>query len=665
MKRPFPIFWVHRRRDNGKPRPMCGFSGLLSARSVDRDLLQRMGDAIAHRGPDDEGQWLDHEAGIGLAHRRLAIVDLSPSGHQPMVSEDGRLILVFNGEIYNHQSIRAGLEASGRSPEHGWRGHSDTETLLQAIAVWGLERALKCAVGMFALALWDRFERRLSLARDRFGEKPLYYGWAEKDFVFGSELKALRCHPEFPKAVDRQALAAYAARNYVPAPYSIHPNVFKLPPGHILTIGLPAAATPSAAPLTSVPYWRYRDVALGGLNELISDEADALAELEQVLGSALAGQSMADVPIGAFLSGGVDSSLVCALYQQHSTSKIRTFSIGFEESAYDESARARAVADHLATDHHELIATVAECRDVIPLLPTIFDEPFADSSQIPTYLVSRFARGEVTVAISGDGGDELFAGYNRHQAFPRFWGKMSQLPAPLRRAGSDAVGRVPASALRFLGRVSGLSRLTANPGKIRKFAKVAANANGVEDVTDAFLDEWHGLGNPVRGVAPFRRASDLGPAPDLVSVTYADAVGYLPDDILVKVDRASMAVSLESRVPFLDHRVAALAARIDPALKVRGGKGKHILRTLLDRHVPRPLIDRPKAGFAVPVGEWIKGPLRDWAEYLLDRRRLEQGGYWDAGLVRARWDAHLAGVDSTPAIWSVLMFQAWLESQKR
>jgi asparagine synthase (glutamine-hydrolysing) len=634
---------------------MCGIAGVFGPNGGNAALLEAMGGSLFHRGPDDGGVWSDPAAQIGFAHRRLAVVDLSPLGHQPMVSESGRWVLSYNGEIYNHYTLRAELEAAGLQPEGGWRGHSDTETLVAAIAAWGLEAALQRATGMFALALWDRDERRLHLARDRFGEKPLYYGRVGRDFLFASELKAIRVHPEFSGEVDRDALASYAALSVIPAPQSIYRGLSKLMPGSILTI-----AAPGAVPAIA-PYWSYRDVVLDGLVHPIRDERQALDELDAALRVAIAGQAVADVPVGAFLSGGIDSSTIVALYQAVSGSAVRTYTIGFDEAGYDESHDARTVASHLGTIHHDHRVGVKEARDIIPLLPTVYDEPFADSSQIPTYLVSRFARGEVTVAISGDGGDELFAGYNRHRVAPAMWGRMQRLPTPLRRLA----GHIPPSAFTLLAKLGGERRAGLGV-KAAKAARIMAGTQNLDDVYDSFLDEWYGLGSPVLGGnARARQHALAGDIPDIVRVTYADAVGYLPDDILAKVDRAAMAVSLETRVPFLDHQVAAVAARIDPALKVRGGKGKYILRQLLGRHVPHAFFERPKAGFAVPVGEWIRGPLRDWAEGLLSHERLEREGYWDSQAVRRRWEGHLDGRTATPAIWSVLMFQAWLDQQAR
>lgn len=655
---------------------MCGIAGLISARRVDPELLGRMGDVIAHRGPDDAGIWIDAEAGVGFAHRRLSIVDLSPHGHQPMQSADGRFVVNYNGEIYNHGELRAELETRGQAPEGGWRGHSDTETLLQAIAARGLEAAVGKAVGMFAFAAWDRKERALHLVRDRFGEKPLYYGWAGGDFVFGSELKSLRLHPAFDHAIDRDALGLYAARTYVPAPRSIYRRIFKLEPASILSLSLDAVLRPLAEPpregerdgVRLVRYWSYRDVLRRGLAEPITSEAEALAELDRALSDAVKGQSAADVPVGAFLSGGIDSSTVCALYQRHSSRKIRTFSIAFDQAGFNEADFAREVAAHLKTVHSEHLVTVREARDVIPLLPAIYDEPFADSSQIPTFLVSRFARGEVKVALTGDGGDELFGGYNRHFQAPRLWQRLRRVPRPIRAAAGASLGLVPQ---RLWQQAAGMlpARHRHLGGKANKALRLAGSAESFDDVYAAFLDEWSGEPSPVIGFDEGANGLDLdlgAGAPDALRIMYCDAVSYLPDDILAKVDRASMAVSLETRVPFLDHRVAEVAARIPLNLKVRGPTGKYILRQLLYRHVPAQLFDRPKAGFAVPVGEWIKGPLRGWAEELLDPARLAADGWFDAGVVRRRWADHLSGRrDSTPALWAVLMFQAWLDNQSK
>lgn len=643
---------------------MCGIAGSWSPKGGGIEATA-MADTLYHRGPDDGGVWADPSAGVALLHRRLAIVDLSACGAQPMHSVDERWVIAFNGEIYNHMDLRT--QVGSAIP---WKGHSDTETLIACIAAWGLERTLEACVGMFAFALWDRRDRVLHLARDRFGEKPLYYGWAGGDFLFASELKAMRAHPRFANPIDRGALADFAARNYVPAPRSIYRDIYKLEPGCILSITPDAARSAPGAPpaegrnggLTLTRYWSYRDILAAGVADPIEAEEDAIAALDEVLGQAIAGQAMADVPVGAFLSGGIDSSTVVALYQRHSSTPVRTFSIGFEEAGFNEAEYAKEVARHFGTVHQERYVSVQETRDVIPLLPAMYDEPFADSSQIPTHLVSRFAREQVTVALSGDGGDELFAGYNRHFAAPQLWDRLSLLPRPLRAAASAPLSLLPPALWNALPG----KRAPHFGSKIQKALRVAGQARRFDDVYASFLDEWSFDRSPVLGSdGPKPIDLNLFPgAPDALRMMYADATTYLPDDILVKVDRAAMAVSLETRVPFLDHRVAAVAARIPLALKIKNGRGKHVLRELLYRQAPRALFERPKAGFAIPIGSWLRGPLRPWAEELLAPSRLNSDGYFDATTVQARWRDHLSGHrDGTAALWAVLMFQAWLAEQ--
>ena len=650
---------------------MCGIAGIISASRLEERDVRRLIDPIAHRGPDDEGVWLDSEVGVGLGHRRLAILDLSPAGHQPMASADGRYVITYNAEIYNHAELRAELEKQqGAVPPGGWRGHSDTETLLECVSAWGLDETLPKIVGMFAFALWDRQERQLHLVRDRFGEKPLYYGWVGKDFLFASELKAIRAHPRFDGEIDRRALRLFAARTYIPAPFSIYKRLFKLEPGCVLTITPEAAKTPLDAPPDSIRrYWSYRDVVRRGLERPIDDERQALEQLEQVLSTSISGQSVADVPVGAFLSGGIDSSTMIALNQKYSSTPVRTFTIGFEDAGFNEADDARAVAAHLGTVHSERTVTVKEARDVIPLLPTMYDEPFADSSQIPTFLVSRFAREQVTVALTGDGGDELFAGYNRYVTAPQLWQQLRRLPQPLRSAIGSPLSRLSSQ---FWNGAVGLLPGRRRPhlgGKIQKGLRVAGSVHNLDELYSSFLDEWSLEKSPVRGGEEAGPGWDMeigDEAPDTLRMMYCDAVSYLPGDILCKVDRASMAVGLETRVPYLDHRVAELAARIPLHMKVRGGRGKHILRELLYREVPRELFDRPKVGFAIPVGEWIKGPLRPWAEELLDASRMAGEGWFDPAIVQRRWRDHLSGRrDSTPALWAVLMFQSWLREQRQ
>lgn len=630
-----------------------------------------MRDKLEHRGPDDRGEWLSEDRRVALLHRRLSIVDLSPLGHQPMAAVSGRYVLAYNGEIYDHLAIRAELEAAGAAP--AWRGHSDTETLLAAIDAWGVLRALKRATGMFAIALWDRHNATLTLARDRFGEKPLYYGWAGGLFAFASEISAIRALPGFDNLVDRQALSSLLSRTYIPCPQSIYRGIFKLPPASILTITPGGVATPRTEPFsigrydgaTLEPYWSYRDVVCDGLANPYADEDEAVEAVEAALAAAVAGQSIADVPVGAFLSGGFDSSTVVALYQAAAKGTIRTFSIGFEEAGFDEAVHARAVARHFGTEHHEMYVGAADALAVIPRLPMMYGEPFADSSAIPTHLVSAFAKQNVTVALSGDGGDELFGGYNRYLHAPRLWSSLAPLPVALRRLAAGAGAGVPDDVWNALGAIAARKRLPPFfGGKVRKALRTASMARGLDDVFASLLDEWHLTATPVLGADGQRRPPldlDIRGAPDAVRMMYADATSYMPDDILTKVDRASMAVSLETRVPFLDHHVAAAAARVPVGSRIVGRSTKHVVRQILYRHAPRAMFERPKAGFALPVGQWLRGPLRDWAEDLLDPSRMRQEGYLDVAPIARRWQRHLAGTaEDTPALWAVLMFQAWL-----
>lgn len=667
---------------------MCGIAGVLAGAGIHLDspqaIARSMADAITHRGPDDAGAWADGEAGIALGHRRLSIIDLSPAGHQPMQSASGRFVIAFNGEIYNHLELRAELRSTAAEPV--WCGHSDTETLLAAIEHWGVETTLQKTVGMFAIALWDVRERTLYLARDRFGEKPLYYGWVNDAFVFGSELKALRAYPGFANPVSREALALYMRFSYVPAPYSIYQGIFKLEPGCLLSVcGQPPKMAdfqplrlPVAVPgLTLHRWWSLAQVVEAGAKQPILDEMEALAVLEDRLSEAVKLQSLADVPLGAFLSGGVDSSAIVALMQRQAMQPVKTFTIGFEEAGFDESPHARAVAHHLGTLHTELFVTAAEALDVIPRLPVMYDEPFADSSQIPTHLVCHAARQHVTVALSGDAGDELFGGYNRYFWGPRIWRRLACLPYPARQALGRAITSLPVAGWDALG--APLNALL--PGKRGiarvgdKAHKLAARLRGVQNMDDLYLrlvSEWQDPAQAVRGEGgpvsePPGLLADPLPAAGVADATlrmmYRDSMTYLPDDILCKVDRAAMSTSLETRVPFLDHRVAELAWRLPLGMKVRGNEGKWALRQVLYKYVPRELIDRPKAGFGIPVGQWLRGPLRPWAESLLDEKRLAAEGYFHPAPIRQRWAEHVSGHrDHTPGLWAVLMFQAWLEA---
>lgn len=649
---------------------MCGIAGALGVRPVDRVAVVAMRDCLAHRGPDDDGLWLSDDGRIALGHRRLSIVDLSPLGRQPMESASGRYVLAYNGEVYDHRDIRDELEQAGKAP--AWRGHSDTETLLAAIDAWGLSRALQRATGMFALALWDRREGTLALARDRFGEKPLYYGWAGELFAFASELGAIRSLPGFDNPVDRGALSTLLSRTYIACPWSIYRGIFKLPPGTILTLTPGVAAAPRSTPFAPglidgaslETYWSYADVVREGLATPFRDEGEATDAVEAALAAAVARQSIADVPVGAFLSGGFDSSTVVALYQAAARGTIRTFSIGFEEAGFDEAVYARQIAAHFGTEHHELYVGAADSLAVIPALPAMYGEPFADTSAIPTHLVSAFARQHVTVALSGDGGDELFGGYPWYTNAPRLWGSVRPIPQVARRMVAGTAATMPSGMWDMLGRATGRPLPPYFGGKFRKILRTAAHARDVEEVHASLLDQWRHATTPVLDTDGRRRsplAPDLGSGPAAVRLMYADALSNLPDDILTKVDRASMAVSLETRVPFLDHHVAATAARVSLAHKIAGASTKHVLRQVLYRRAPRAMFDRPKAGFTIPIGQWLRGPLREWAEDLLDPSRMGQEGYLDAVPIRRRWQAHLAGkVDETPALWAVLMFQAWL-----
>lgn len=652
---------------------MCGIGGLFGVRLADHEsVLRGMGEAIRTRGPDDSGVFFQAEQGIGLVHRRLSIVELSPAGHQPMHSACQRYVLVFNGEIYNHLALREKLERSGSAPV--WRGRSDTETLLAAIAAWGLQKTLQVAVGMFALALWDVLRHELSLARDRLGEKPLYYGWLGKGLGFASELKGLATVPGFSGEVDRSALSLFMRHNYVPAPRSIYAGIFKLAPGTVLTVSHRHMASRSL-PEPEV-YWSAASVAKSGMDDEFSFASDEAATdaLEAFLREAVRGQMVADVPLGAFLSGGVDSSTIVALMQAEAEAvgapPVKTFTIGFGEGAFDEASHAKAVAGYLGTEHNELYVSSQDALAVIPELPAIYDEPFADSSQLPTCLVSRMARQQVTVALSGDGGDELFGGYGRYAQTEHFWSKLSRIPYPLRRTLAKTIRAVPIGIWNGLFGIArpllpGSLRLGFPGDKIHKGAGLLENL-GVADLYQMLISHWEPSTVVLGDTHPPPSPADGWPALPRLSeqMMLLDTCSYLPDDILVKVDRAAMSVGLETRVPLLDHRVVEFAWRLPADLKRRAGETKWLLRQVLYRHVPRQLIDRPKMGFAVPLDSWLRGPLRDWAESLLDESRLRQDGYFDPRPIRRKWAEHLSGQRNWQyLLWDVLMFNAWLDSR--
>jgi asparagine synthase (glutamine-hydrolysing) len=649
---------------------MCGVAGFFvgsGALGTDDSLqrLQRMGDAIAHRGPDGDGYWHDPVHGVGFAHRRLAIVDLTPTGAQPMASASGRYMLVYNGEIYNHLQLRHRLSAD-------WRGTSDTETLLAGFDRWGVRATVEAAVGMFAFAVWDHAERSLTLARDRLGEKPLYYGWqggagtgAARTFLFASDLAALKAHPAFAAEVSRDAIRTLMRFNNVGGSASIYVGVSKLPPGSLLTL---SERDPDPRP---VRYWSGADVALRGTRApFTGGPAAATDALEALLREAVGQQMMADVPLGAFLSGGVDSTMVAALMQAQSSRPVRTFSIGFREDSFNEAHHALAVARHLGTEHTELYVTAQDALDLIPALPSIYSEPFADSSQIATFLLSRLTRGHVTVALSGDGGDELFCGYNRYQITQKLWRRLSLAPPPLRRWAAGLLLRVPPAswdriAQRLARTFAAAARWSHFGGKLHKGARVMASAN-VRSLYLGLVSQWPDPAEvAIGGVEPSPLPEDamaqLDGLGDVEQMMALDMLGYMNDDVLTKVDRAAMGASLEGRVPMLDHRVVEFAWQLPLSYKLRDDQTKWILRQVLYRHVPRALIERPKSGFAVPIGTWLRGPLRAWAEELLDESRLRREGFLNPAPVRAKWAQHLAGhQDWDSQLWTVLMFQAWL-----
>ena len=656
-------------------RGMCGIAGFLGrgplASEAAPSIAREMADAVAHRGPDDAGVWLDLEAGVALAHRRLAVVDLSPAGHQPMRSASGRRVIVFNGEIYNHRDLKRRLDA--HRPNISWRGHSDTEALLAAIECWGMEEALRASTGMFALALWDREDRALWLARDRIGEKPLYYGWQNGVFLFGSELKALAAHPAFAGDIDRDALTLLVRHGYVSAPWSIYKGIRKLPPGTYVRMAVGASGRRPGELPEPRPYWSLRDViAAGQAQPFEGAPEEAVDVLNDLLLRSVGRQMVADVPLGAFLSGGIDSSTVVALMQAQSERPVRTFTIGFDEVEYDEAPYAKAVASHLGTEHTELYVSGRQALDVIPRLPHLFDEPFADASQIPTFLVAAMARRHVTVALSGDGGDELFGGYPHYLTHPRIWRSLSRAPQPLRRIGAGAFAAVfapdrdsagPGRILRRLPTVRG-QRWT--PNRTRKLAALIA-CRTPEELHWRRRAHCQHPSAIVRGASePATVLNEAASWPDAAEyaerLMAVDMLSYLSDDILVKVDRAAMGSSLETRAPFLDHHVVEFVWRLPLSFRIRGAEGKWILRQVLLRYMPTRLVDRPKAGFSIPLVSWLRGPLRDWAEALLDERRLREEGYFDPGAVRRTWGAFLKAQDrAEKLLWNILAFQAWLE----
>lgn len=654
---------------------MCGIAGFWS-KSSNKNIeiiIKEMTHTIKHRGPDDEGIWINENDSIALGHKRLSIVDLSPNGHQPMVSQNERYVITFNGEIYNFQKIR--LEIENISREKGYtikfKGTSDTEVILAAVEVYGLQKAIARFKGMFAFSIYDRKEKKLYLVRDRLGEKPLYYGYINSDFIFASELKAICSYQSFNREIDRDVLALYFRHNYIPAPYSIYKGIYKLLPGTILTI-----ENLDGRLAEPEQYWSAKETVINGMESPFGgSNQEALEYLEALLKDSIKGQMVADVPLGAFLSGGIDSSLVVALMQAQSSNPVKTFTIGFNEDKYNEAKEAKRVATYLGTDHTELYVQPKEAMGVINDMPILYDEPFADSSQIPTFLVSKLAKSHVTVSLSGDGGDELFGGYSRYLFTENIWRKIGWLPSNLRSNISNIVKVIsPHTWDQIFNLLSPFiptkHRVSLFGDKIYKMADVIGNKN-VNEIYRSVISLWKNPGllvlNSLEPDTLISKTATGDYFKDIkVLMMYLDMVTYLPDDILVKVDRAAMGVSLESRVPFLDHKIVEFAWQLPISLKIKNGQGKWPLRQILYKYVPKELIDRPKMGFGVPIDEWLKGPLKDWAETLLNEKRLISEGFLNPEPIKGKWIEHQKGYNNWQYyLWTVLMFQSWLETQKK
>jgi len=650
---------------------MCGLTGFLGFENSNHvnflETLKNMTSELIHRGPDDSGHWLDLESQIALGHQRLSILDLSSAGKQPMVSNSGDLVLVYNGEIYNHLSLRQKLNSQRKAPV--WKGHSDTETLLACFESWGIEETVKQSNGMFAFALWSKKTRSLTLGRDRFGEKPLYYGWQgegkSRSFLFGSELKSFKKHPSFVGKISKNSLALFSRLSCIPSPYTIYENINKLQPGKLLTISL-------NNPIPKISsYWSLVEVAREGLkNPFHGSEKDAIKELDLLLKNSVEEQMLSDVPLGAFLSGGVDSSTIVALMQHLSPSKIKTFTIGFDEIGYNEALHAKEVASFLGTEHTELYVSSKKARDVIPKLPEIYDEPFSDPSQIPTFLVSQLAKKDVSVSLSGDGGDEIFGGYNRYIFTKNIWEKLSILPDPLRILLSRIISNIPPSLVNSTIASLGLSNKLPNFGnKLGKISKGLEKDN-VDDLYFSLVSNWQEPQDLVReSVEPPMHINSKDFLSDdfnsVSSMMIKDSLTYLPDDILTKVDRASMSVSLESRVPFLNHNIFDFTSKLPLNFKLRGKETKWILRQVLYNYIPRELIERPKVGFAVPIDKWLRGDLREWAEDLFDEQKIKEDGFFNSKIISDKWNQHLSGKKNwDQQLWGVLMFQSWLRKQQ-
>lgn len=654
---------------------MCGIAGTIDFRAefhpdTRNKILGSMLDAIRHRGPDDSGIWQDQDFGIAMGHRRLSILDLSPLGHQPMKSKCGRYQVVFNGEIYNFTDMRTELESIGER----FLGGSDTEVMLAGFSCWGISATVPKMTGMFAIAVWDDLEKRLILIRDRFAEKPLYYGWVGNHFLFSSELKSLRKHPKWTGSIDRNSLSLFLTYNYVPSPYSIHEGISKLSPGSMLTIQARKPSEEELPPTQETPYWSVNGAAnTARANPFRGSDEEALNAFDALIRKTVKRQMVSDVPLGAFLSGGIDSSLIVAAMQKESPKPVKTFTIGFQEKDFDEAPDARMVARHLGTEHTELYATPKQALEIIPLLPQIYDEPFSDPSGIPTYLVCSLTKKYVTVCLSGDGGDELMGGYNRYFWTEKIWNQIRNVPRPLRSLAAHFVGTPMFAKIADLGSaVAGSSRkgsvrLVAD--KIGKLSEVITSPSKYE-LFQRLISQWKNTEEIlVKGMNPSTLISqppfDTSGANFIETMMLIDSMTYLPDDIMVKVDRAAMAVSLETRAPYLDHNLFEFAWTLPLDLKVRGNTGKWLLRQALYKYVPKELVDRPKMGFGVPIGDWLRGPLKEWAAELLDANRIKREGFLHSGPITRKWEEHLSGRRNWQYyLWNILMFQAWLESQR-
>ncbi len=641
---------------------MCGIAGLYTFdprpdRIQIHNTVQNMTDALQHRGPDDDGIWQDPNMPLALGHRRLSILDLSPLGKQPMESTSSRYIIAFNGEIYNFKTIRSELEISSKI---NFRGHSDTEVLLSAIDHWGLQETLKKLNGMFAFALWDRKAKALYFVRDRFGKKPLYIGWAGSTLVFGSELKALCTHTDFNRDISREALTSYLRFGYVPAPFSIYKHVWQLLPGSCIALDIAMLRPGQDLSALMEYYWRPKDALEKAGKSPITPGHDMVDNLETILSDCVKDRMVSDVPLGAFLSGGLDSSAIVSLMQKNSTTPVKTYTIGFEEQGFNEAEHAKDIAAHLGTDHHELYLKPEQALDLIPQMPHIYDEPFADASALPSYLISKFARDSVTVALSGDGGDEMFGGYNRHITGPKAWNiAQNHIPAPLRAPLSDTIKTIPPHIWdkfrkkrpQFGNHMHKFANILTKQSESDVYLSLVSTFQNPKEIMKDGYEE------PIPLVDPALQIENLSFAEDMM---YWDTLSYLNGDILPKVDRSSMATGLEARAPFLDRRIYDYVWRLPLDVKINNGQGKWLLRQLLKRHVPDTLFSRPKQGFSVPIAKWIREDLKDWAEDLLDEKFLQKQNLFDYKEVRTLWEQHLKGQGAhAQKLWTILMFQAW------